>query len=64
MYINFKDKTAQLYTNDKRIIRQFRANSKIVNAQVQGSGKDAIVALTTDKGKTILYKANGQIIRK
>lgn len=63
MYINFKGRTAWLYTNEKKIVRQFRANADIVNAQVQGSGKDAIIALTTKNGKTILYKSNGQIVR-
>lgn len=64
MYVNFKGKTAQLYNDYKQIIRQFRANAEIVNAQVQGSGKDATVALTMKNGKTILYKATGQIIRR
>ncbi len=64
MYVNFKGKTAQLYTDEKKIIRQFRANAEIVNAQVQGKGKDATVALTMKNGKTILYKSNGQIIRR
>lgn len=63
MYVNFKGKTAQLYTDDKKIIRQFRASADIVNAQVQGKGKDATVALTMKNGKTILYRSNGQIIR-
>ncbi len=64
MYVNFKGKTAQLYNDNKQIIRQFRANADIVNAQVQGTGKDAVVALTVKNGKTILYKATGQIIRR
>ena len=64
MYVNFKGKTAQLYTDEKKIIRQFRTNAEIVNAQVSGKGKDALVALTMKNGKTILYKSNGQIVRR
>jgi len=36
----------------------------IVNAQVQGSGDDAVVALTMKNGKTYLYKSNGTLIRR
>lgn len=64
MYVNFKGKTAQLYTDEKKIIRQFRTNADIVNAQVSGKGKDALVALTMKNGKTVLYKSNGQIVRR
>ena len=64
MYVNFKGKVAQLYTNEKKIIRQFRAAAEIVNAQIQGSGKDAIIAITMKNGKTVLYKSNGQLVRR
>lgn len=64
MYVNFKGKVAKLYTDYKVLVRQFRAQSEIVNAQVQGSGSNATVALTMKNGKTILYKSNGQIIRR
>lgn len=64
MYVNFKGKAAQLYHNNKQIIRQFRVAAEIVNAQIQGSGQNAIIAITMKNGKTVLYKANGQIVRR
>ena len=63
-YLNFKGKTAQLMNQNKQIIRKFTVSSEITNAQVTGSGVNAIVAITMKNGKTILYKSNGQIIRK
>jgi hypothetical protein len=63
-YMTFKGKNAKLFADDKTIIRHFRAKADIVNAQVQGYGKDAVVALTTKDGKTILYKSDGTIIRR
>ncbi len=63
MYVNFKGKTAKLYKNNKQILRQFRVRADIVNAQIQGSGENAIVAITMKDGKTILYKSNGTVIR-
>lgn len=64
MYINFKGKSANLYSNTKQIIRQFRAAADIVNAQVQGDGQNAVIALTLKNGKTILYKSDGTILRR
>ena len=64
MYVNFKGKSATLYDDYKTVIRHYRANADIVNAQVQGSGENAVVALTMKNGKTILYKSNGTIVRR
>lgn len=64
MYVSFKGKTADLYNNSKQIIRRFRAATEIVNAQVQTSGKDTFVAITMKDGKTLLYKSNGQLVRR
>lgn len=63
MYVNFKGKSAKLYNDNNHIIRQFRVHADIVNAQVQGSGENAVVALTMKNGKTVLYKSNGAILR-
>lgn len=63
MYVNFKGKTAKLYKDNKQIVRQFRVQSEIVNAQVNGAGETAVVALTMKNGKTVLYKSNGTILR-
>jgi len=64
MYINFKGKTAQLYTDTKQLVRRFRASADIVNAQVQGAGDTAVVALTMKNGKTVLYKSDGTLLRR
>lgn len=64
MYVNFKGKTAQLYTDTKQLVRRFRASSDIVNAQVQGAGDTAVVALTMKNGKTVLYKSDGTLLRR
>lgn len=64
LYLNFKGKTAQLFNQNKKLIRKFTVQSEITNAQVSGTGLDAIVAITMKNGKTILYKSTGQIIRK
>lgn len=64
MYVNFKGKSATLYDNYKTVIRRFRAQADIVNAQVSGAGKDAIIALTMKNGKTVLYKSDGTIVRR
>ncbi len=64
MYVNFKGKSASLYSSSKQIIRQFRMAADIVNAQVQGDGENAVIALTMKNGKTILYNSNGTILRR
>ena len=64
LYLNFKGKTAQLLNQNKQIIRKFSVSSEITNAQVTGTGQNAVIAITMKNGKTILYTSNGQIIRK
>ena len=64
MYVNFKGKTAKLYKDNKQIVRQFKVQSDIVNAQVSGAGENAVVALTMKNGKTVLYKSDGTIMRR
>ena len=64
LYLNFKGKIAQLLNQNKQIIRKFSVSSEITNAQVTGTGQNAVIAITMKNGKTILYKSNGQIIRK
>ena len=64
LYLNFNGKTAQLLNQNKQIIRKFSVSSEITNAQVTGTGQNAVIAITMKNGKTILYKSNGQIIRK
>jgi hypothetical protein len=63
MFITFTGKKCSLYNDNKQIVRQFNVSNDIVNAQVSGFGNEATVAITMKNGKTILYKATGQIIR-
>lgn len=63
MYATFKGKNCDLYNINKQIIRRFRVSNEIVNVQVQGTGTNATIAITMKNGKTLLYRANGQIIR-
>jgi len=63
-YTNFKGKACDLYNDTKQIIRRFRVSDEIVNAQVTGSGNNAKVAITMRNGKTVVYKANGQMLRR
>lgn len=63
MYVNFKGRSAYLYKDDASIVRQFRASADICNAQVSGDGNNAVVAITSVDGKTILYRADGTTVR-
>lgn len=63
MFITFKGKIADLYTDNKQIIRRFKVQHDITNAQINGTGQNALISLTMKNGKTILYKATGQIYR-
>lgn len=64
MYANWKKKTVMLYNDYGKIVRQFTAAAEVVDAVVSGNGKDATVAVTMKDGKTVLYKSNGQIVRR
>ena len=63
-YTTFKNKKVDLYNEYKQLIRRFNMKANVVNAQVQGIGKECYVAITMSNGKTELYKSNGQLVRK
>lgn len=63
-YATFKGKAVELRNFDKRLIRKFIMDSEVVNAQVQGAGKETYVAIVTKNGKTYLYRSDGRLIRK
>ena len=63
-YASFKGRSVELRSIDRRLIRKFIMQSDVVNAQVSGSGKDTIVAITMVNGKTYLYKSDGTLVRK
>lgn len=64
MYAAFKGKTCDIYNDTKQIVRRIRVANDIVSVQVQGTGKNATIAISMKNGKTWLYKATGQIIRR
>lgn len=64
MYANFKGKLVDLYSDTKAIIRRIRVSNDVVAVQVNGSGQNATISITMKNGKTLLYKANGQLLRK
>ena len=64
MYANFKGRQVELYNDTKQIVRRFTVSANVVNAQVSGSGTNAVIAITMQNGKTVLYRSNGQLIRR
>lgn len=62
--VSFKGKQADLFDYAGRIVRRFTAQAEIVNAQVNGSGKDATIAITMKDGKFIIYKSTGQVVKR
>lgn len=64
MFITFKGKKADLYTDTKQIVRRFNVRDDIVNVQINGTGNNATIAITMKNGKTALYRATGQLIRQ
>lgn len=63
-YASFKGRTVELRAFDRRLVRKFIMQSDVVNAQVSGAGKEAVVAITMVNGKTYLYASDGRLIRK
>lgn len=64
MFANFKNKLIKIYKDNGQIIRQFTVPAEVLNVVITGGGKDANVAVTMKNGKTVVYKANGQISRQ
>ena len=63
-YAEFDRKTVNLRNLEKRLIRKFVMDADVVNAQVQGYGDDAKVAIVMKNGKTYVYSASGRLIRR
>lgn len=63
-YATFSGKRVDLYNYNKQLLRRFNMKADVVNAQVTGSGKDAIVAIVLKNGQNFLYKSNGQLLRR
>lgn len=64
MFVTFKGKKADLYTDTKQIVRRFNVESDIASVQINGNDINATIAIAMKNGKTNLYRANGQLIRR
>lgn len=62
-YVTFSGKRVDLYNYNKQLLRRFNLKADVVNAQISGAGKDAVVAIVCNNGKSFLYKSNGQLLR-
>ena len=62
--VGFKGRQVDLFDYNGKIIRRFIAKAEVANAQVNGSGSNATVAITMKNGKFEIYKSNGQKIRE
>lgn len=62
-YATFSGKKVDLYNYNKQLIRRFNMKADVVNAQVSGKGKDSVVAIVCNNGKSFLYRSNGQLVR-
>lgn len=64
LIVGFQGKEVSLSDEDGKLIRKFKARAEVVNAQVNSSGGNPTVAITTKDGKFELYKADGTVIRR
>lgn len=62
--VTFKNKQVDLFDYNGKIIRRFNTRAKVVNAQVNGSGKDATIAICMCDGGFEIYKSDGTMIRR
>lgn len=62
--VSFKGNQVDLFDYNGKFVRRFNTRAKVVNAVVNGSGKDTTIAITTDGGKFEIYKSNGAVVRR
>jgi hypothetical protein len=63
MFVTFKGKKVDLYTDYKSLIRRFNVKADVVNAQVQAAGDKTYVAIVMSNGKSVVYDSDGRLIR-
>lgn len=63
-YVAFKGRHVELRDYDKKLIRKYTMNADVVNAQVQGYGKECTVAIVVAGGKCFVYRSDGRLLRK
>lgn len=64
MYVTWKNKEISLYNDNRQFLRKMRSACDVVNAVVNGAGKEAVIAVTQSNGKIVLYNTSGRVIRK
>lgn len=62
--VSFRGRQVDLFDYNGKFIRRFNARAEVVNAVVNGAGKDSTVAITTKDGKFEIYKSNGAVVRR
>ena len=62
--VAFKGKQVDLFDYNGKIIRRFNTKAKVVNAQINRSGRETTVAITMEDGHFEIYTSNGKIIRR
>lgn len=62
--VSFKGNQVDMFDYTGKFVRRFRTRAEVVNAVVNGSGKDTTVAITMKGGGFEIYKSNGTVIRR
>ena len=62
--VSFKGKQVDLFDYSGKIVRRFNTRAEVVNAQVNGSGKNATVAISMKDGKFEIYRSDGTVVRR
>ena len=62
--VSFKGKQVDLFDYNGKFVRRFNTRAEVVNAVVNGAGKDSTIAITMKDGKFEIYKSNGTVVRR
>lgn len=62
--LSFKGRQVDMFDYTGKFVRRFMARADVVNAVINGSGKDSTIAITTKDGKFEIYKSNGTVVRR
>lgn len=61
--VSFKGKQVDLFDYTGKIIRRFNTKAEVINAVVNGAGKNATVAISMKNGGFEIYRSDGTIVR-